>query len=148
MVRLRIRSSFTSRKVVVIDPDRCRKCSLCIKACPLGALEGRPGVVPAVNETLCIGCGICVEACPFGAMSLVWRRSLLPVATVAVILALAVLAGALVYLTQPGGGEAGVGAAEPVGGGVIELPYEEAAGEQPPPEYYAALEEEAGTEGG
>ncbi|MCE4612117.1 MAG: 4Fe-4S binding protein [Desulfurococcales archaeon] len=136
------------KRVAVIDPDACRKCSLCVKACPLGAISGAPRVVPEVNEALCIGCGICVNACPFNAITLKTRWSILPIAALATVLVLAVLAGLWVYhayMTPPPGPVEAPARDVP---GVFQLPYEDSKETLPPPEYYATLEEEAGTEGG
>lgn len=53
----------------VIDPDLCRGCDLCRRACPTGAVEGQPGVPPyRIWLEKCICCGACFEACPFGAV--------------------------------------------------------------------------------
>ncbi len=53
----------------VIDPDLCRACDLCRRACPTGAVEGQPGVPPyRIWLEKCIRCGACFEACPFGAV--------------------------------------------------------------------------------
>ena len=68
-----------------IDPDKCKKCGMCEKACPYGAIVylDRPckkhcpvgaitmdefGVVK-IDDKKCIQCGICVNSCPFGAVS-------------------------------------------------------------------------------
>ncbi len=52
-----------------IDPEACRACDQCAKACPTGAVQGTPGAPPyAIDETLCIRCGACLEVCPFSAV--------------------------------------------------------------------------------
>lgn len=52
-----------------IDPDLCRACDLCRRACPTGAVQGTPRNPPyRVLQDLCIRCGACLEACPFGAV--------------------------------------------------------------------------------
>ncbi len=52
-----------------IDPDKCRKCSLCEKDCPVGAITGVPGKEPyIINEELCIQCGACFNSCRFQAI--------------------------------------------------------------------------------
>ena len=47
---------------------QCRKCEMCITACPYGARarDEETGEI-VVRETLCQGCGACVVACPSGA---------------------------------------------------------------------------------
>lgn len=68
----------------VIDPEKCKKCGMCITACPYGAITRT--IVPCENacpvgaiakgedgharidREKCISCGKCVSACPFGAV--------------------------------------------------------------------------------
>ncbi len=67
-----------------IDPEKCKQCGMCIKACPYQAIVKR--IVPCENACpvdaitkapsghakidfdKCITCGKCVAACPFGAV--------------------------------------------------------------------------------
>ncbi|MBO6046953.1 MAG: NADH-quinone oxidoreductase subunit NuoF [Erysipelotrichaceae bacterium] len=52
-----------------IDPDRCRKCSLCARNCPVGCISGTPGKVPyVIDSTKCIKCGACMSNCRFNAV--------------------------------------------------------------------------------
>ena len=52
-----------------IDPDKCRKCSMCARQCPVGAITGVPGKEPyVIDESKCIKCGSCMSACRFGAV--------------------------------------------------------------------------------
>jgi len=52
-----------------IDPDKCRKCSMCSRQCPVGAISGVPGKEPyVIDESKCIKCGSCMNACRFGAV--------------------------------------------------------------------------------
>lgn len=52
-----------------IDPDLCRACDLCRRACPTDAVQGTPRNPPyRILQDLCIRCGACLEACPFGAV--------------------------------------------------------------------------------
>jgi pyruvate formate lyase activating enzyme len=55
------------------------KCGRCLRACPLAALEGRPGLDPRrdAGTPACSACpsfGSCAEACPAEALQLVGRR--------------------------------------------------------------------------
>ena len=52
-----------------IDPEKCKKCSACSRACPVGAITGVPGKEPyVIDTTKCIKCGSCMNACRFGAV--------------------------------------------------------------------------------
>ncbi|MFI3283469.1 MAG: NADH-quinone oxidoreductase subunit NuoF [Erysipelotrichaceae bacterium] len=52
-----------------IDPEICRKCSLCAKQCPVGAISGVPGKEPyVIDTTKCIKCGACMASCRFSAI--------------------------------------------------------------------------------
>ena len=54
-----------------IDPDKCKKCSLCSKKCPTGAISGIAGKeVFKIDTSKCIKCGACREACHFGAVEM------------------------------------------------------------------------------
>jgi uncharacterized protein (DUF362 family)/Pyruvate/2-oxoacid:ferredoxin oxidoreductase delta subunit len=58
--------------------DRCKKCGLCIKSCPVSAISwrGKEGEAPpAIDDGLCIQCLCCHETCPYKAIDL--KRSLL-----------------------------------------------------------------------
>lgn len=54
----------------VIDPDKCKKCSMCARNCPTSAITGQVGKTAYVIEpSKCIKCGTCISACKFGAIS-------------------------------------------------------------------------------
>ena len=53
-----------------IDPEKCKKCSMCARNCPVNAITGVVGKEPYVIDTKkCIKCGTCVTVCRFGAVS-------------------------------------------------------------------------------
>lgn len=50
-----------------INPDKCRKCGMCMKpGCP--ALTKKPDGSICIDDTMCNGCGLCEQLCKFGAM--------------------------------------------------------------------------------
>ena len=52
-----------------VDASKCRKCSLCAKNCPVGAISGVPGKETYhIDTTKCIKCGACFSACRFNAI--------------------------------------------------------------------------------
>ena len=52
-----------------VKTDLCRKCSLCAKNCPVGAISGVPGKEPYhIDTSKCIKCGACYSACRFHAI--------------------------------------------------------------------------------
>ena len=53
----------------VIDPDKCRGCTLCARTCPNGAIEGVVKEPHVIRPDKCIKCGACMEKCKFGAIS-------------------------------------------------------------------------------
>ncbi|MBQ8831332.1 MAG: NADH-quinone oxidoreductase subunit NuoF [Oscillospiraceae bacterium] len=53
----------------VINPDLCKKCSLCARNCPVEAITGEVKVTPfEIDQTKCIKCGMCASACKFKAI--------------------------------------------------------------------------------
>ncbi|MCI6329283.1 MAG: NADH-quinone oxidoreductase subunit NuoF [Erysipelotrichaceae bacterium] len=53
----------------VIDPDKCKKCSLCARNCPVNAISGEVGkTVFSIDKTKCIKCGLCLSNCRFNAV--------------------------------------------------------------------------------
>ncbi len=52
----------------IIDPDKCKGCSLCSRQCPVGAISGEIRSPFVIDQDKCIKCGACREACKFGAI--------------------------------------------------------------------------------
>ena len=53
-----------------INSTMCKKCSICAKNCPTGAITGVVGKVPfVIDQTKCIKCGVCYQSCMFHAIS-------------------------------------------------------------------------------
>jgi NADH:ubiquinone oxidoreductase subunit F (NADH-binding) len=52
-----------------IDPEKCKKCSLCARVCPTNAITGQVRVTPfEIDQDKCIKCGTCIASCKFGAI--------------------------------------------------------------------------------
>lgn len=53
----------------VIDPNLCKKCSLCARNCPVSCIHGVPGKEPyVIDQSKCIKCGSCMSGCRFHAI--------------------------------------------------------------------------------
>lgn len=53
----------------VIDPEKCKGCSLCAKKCPASAISGEVKNPFVIDTDKCVKCGVCMESCKFGAIS-------------------------------------------------------------------------------
>ena len=49
----------------IIDTDACKRCSICKKNCPTGAISGDKDTPFVIDQDKCVKCGICMERCPF-----------------------------------------------------------------------------------
>ncbi|KPV62020.1 MAG: CoB--CoM heterodisulfide reductase iron-sulfur subunit A [Candidatus Bathyarchaeota archaeon BA2] len=58
-----------SPEVVYIIQEKCDMCEICIKVCPVAAVEKSPEAI-TINPISCVGCGICVPRCPREAIDL------------------------------------------------------------------------------
>ena len=58
------------KKVMRIDPEKCRGCTKCRRACPVEAISGEVRAPHAIDPEKCILCGACRSTCPFGAIEL------------------------------------------------------------------------------
>ncbi len=51
-----------------VDPEKCKKCGLCFKACPAGAINWKKKEPAVINREKCIKCLTCYSACKYDAI--------------------------------------------------------------------------------
>lgn len=52
-----------------IVPEKCKKCSLCARNCPVSCIKGEVGkTVYEIDQSRCIKCGMCQSSCKFNAI--------------------------------------------------------------------------------
>jgi NADH-quinone oxidoreductase subunit F len=47
-----------------IDPDKCQACMICLKKCPVEAIDGGKKKIHIIDQEKCTNCGTCFEVCP------------------------------------------------------------------------------------
>jgi NADH-quinone oxidoreductase subunit F len=52
-----------------IEASLCKGCTVCVRKCPVNAIEGERKRPHRIDPGKCIRCGACVEACKFNAIS-------------------------------------------------------------------------------
>jgi NADH:ubiquinone oxidoreductase subunit F (NADH-binding)/NAD-dependent dihydropyrimidine dehydrogenase PreA subunit len=61
---MKCRSLFTYK----INQDKCKRCSLCVRNCPVEAISGDRKTGYTIDTAKCVKCGQCVEVCRFAAI--------------------------------------------------------------------------------
>jgi NADH-quinone oxidoreductase subunit F/NAD(P)H dehydrogenase (quinone)/NADP-reducing hydrogenase subunit HndC len=51
-----------------VDPEMCKKCGLCARACPTDAIEWKKKEVAKIDKEKCIKCLTCYSKCRFDAI--------------------------------------------------------------------------------
>jgi NADH-quinone oxidoreductase subunit F len=52
-----------------IEASLCKGCTVCVRKCPVNAIEGERKQPHRIDAGKCIRCGACVEACKFNAIT-------------------------------------------------------------------------------
>lgn len=52
-----------------INPELCRRCGACLKACPRGAVEQTPEHRYVIDQARCDACGTCAASCKLRAIA-------------------------------------------------------------------------------
>jgi NAD-dependent dihydropyrimidine dehydrogenase PreA subunit len=68
----------SSNYAVIIKTETCKACGLCVKRCPMDALQlkfstaatNKHSKAAVLEKDLCIGCGVCVYKCPTDSLTL------------------------------------------------------------------------------
>lgn len=47
-----------------IDPQKCQACMICMRKCPVEAIEGGKNLIHVIDQERCTKCGTCFEVCP------------------------------------------------------------------------------------
>ena len=68
-------ADFDGDQEVKIFADNCRGCTMCAKACPVGAIKGEVKKPHEIAQDECIRCGACFETCKFNA---IYQGDILP----------------------------------------------------------------------
>jgi len=51
-----------------IIPEKCKGCTLCVRACPTGAISGVLREPHVIDQSKCIKCGVCMSTCKFNSI--------------------------------------------------------------------------------
>jgi NADH:ubiquinone oxidoreductase subunit F (NADH-binding)/(2Fe-2S) ferredoxin/NAD-dependent dihydropyrimidine dehydrogenase PreA subunit len=51
-----------------VDPDKCKKCGICFRNCPVQAIEWKKKEVARIDLEKCTKCKTCITNCPFDAI--------------------------------------------------------------------------------
>ncbi len=53
-----------------ILPDKCQACMICLRQCPVEAIQGGKRLIHVIDQKKCTKCGTCLDVCPkkFGAV--------------------------------------------------------------------------------
>jgi NADH-quinone oxidoreductase subunit F len=47
-----------------IDPEKCSACLICMRKCPVSAIEGGKNRIHVIDQEKCTNCGTCFDVCP------------------------------------------------------------------------------------
>lgn len=55
--------------MIIIDPNQCIKCAVCVLTCFQGVLRKEPEGIKVDRASECTDCNECIDNCPMGAIS-------------------------------------------------------------------------------
>ena len=58
--------ALSCRKLIsfYIEPEKCRSCMICMRKCPVHAIDGAKRTIHIIDQNTCNQCGTCLEVCP------------------------------------------------------------------------------------
>jgi len=67
-IKTLLKNAFVKKPKII--SAACKRCAVCVKVCPAGALSTRPDEPPVFDYKKCIRCYCCQEMCPEGAIKI------------------------------------------------------------------------------
>lgn len=52
-----------------IDPSKCKACLICLRECPVNAVDGGKKKIHVIDQFKCVTCGTCFDVCRFDAVT-------------------------------------------------------------------------------
>jgi ferredoxin len=51
-----------------VDPEKCKRCGVCFRSCPAGAITWEKKQVAEIDQSKCTRCRTCIVNCRFDAI--------------------------------------------------------------------------------
>ena len=66
---------YEGENMLVINPDECIDCGVCVPECPVDAIIGSLNKTHNILVESCIGCNLCVNICPTDCIKTEYRNN-------------------------------------------------------------------------